>query len=238
MKNFFVLALMSVLLAGCESDAPKGGSGPQVGEVIGGIRVTERREITGAEREIGKRICQNLRTKRQKMETLGNEEVFRLRVESKTCNYQFPSMSEFSVSISRANPTDLEYESNNAPNYFKDIMTDENGVMAYFCPALLNSTSTSNEIINGNSQVRVSFVLQNNFDTIQISKHMKDANGNMSLVSTESVAIITQDAQANSKYFGIEKERTRFTKCANVNDPSYTKQTWVGANGNYPFSEL
>lgn len=238
MKKLFVLALTALMVAGCESDAPKSGGAPIVGDGIGGIVVTERRDIVGVEREVGRRICENLRSKRLKMETLGNEEMFRLKVESKTCNYQSPSISVFSVSISRANPTDIEYEANNAPNYFKDIMTDESGVMGYFCPALLDGRLVSNEIINGNSQVRVTFVTRNNYDTVLISKHMRDQNNTMSLISTESVAIITQLFQDDARYFGIEKERTRYLKCANVNDPSFTRQTWMGANSNYPFREL
>jgi hypothetical protein len=236
MKTLLIMALATVTLVGCETQ--KGGTNPNAGtgEGINGITDPGERLYSSAELVIGRRICSALKYKREKMETLTNmQEKFRFRGEVKNCNATFPNIGEFTASISNANSTDLEYEAaTTRPSYFKDVVTDQNGVMKTMCDNLNVSDSVSNQILNGSSYLRLNFLITDGYDTVQVVKKTRDANGAYPLVSTEGVAIITQSYQADAKFAGVEKERIRSVNCATPqNSISYTKQVWVSALTTY-----
>jgi hypothetical protein len=232
MKNLLLMTLVALAMTSCKDNESSQNQTPGSGEIIGNIESPAQRNFTTSEIAIGRRICGALRFKREKMETLTNlQEQFRLRGEIKNCNSPFPSIGEFSVAISNSNSAQLEYEAlSTRANYFKDVVTDRSGVVGTMCDSLSASDTVSNQALSGSSYLRVNFLIANGFDTIQISKFTRDANGSYPLISTEGISIFTQSNQVDPKFFGVEKERIRNLKCAQrAIDTSYTKQTWVSS---------
>jgi len=223
------LVLISVaLLSGCK--AAKDLS--EKVEGIGGIEQPKERNYTASELTIGRRICSALKHKRELFETVTDmQEKFRVRGETKVCDNPNPfNISEFTVAISNVSSADFEYVATTSrANYFKDVVTDQTGAMKILCDNLAKSDTVSNRMLSGSSYLTVNLLISEGYDRFDISKSSKDSSGNYKLVSTETISVITQKAQADEKFFGVEKVRIRNTTCPNSKDFSSLKQTWVSA---------
>ena len=201
-------------------------------ESIGGIEQPVERNYITSELTIGRRICSALKNKRELFEKVTNmQEKFRFRGETKLCDNPAPiNISEFTVAISNVSSTDYEYiATNERSNYFKDVVTDQNGALRMLCDNLTKSDTVSNTWLNGSSYITINLLISEGYDTFEILKKSPDSTGNYQLVSTESISVITMNSQANEKFFGVEKTRIRNSSCPNSKDFSSLKQTWVVA---------
>lgn len=199
---------------------------------IGGITPAAPRNFTNSELEIGRRICINLKKKREFFETLSNEkEQFRFRAELRNCDNGLYNTSLFVASISNANSTDLEYIAARE-NYFKDVTTDQNGIMKTVCDSLTQSDVVSNNILSANFKYAINFLIVEGFDTYQIIKAKKTATGSYDTLSAEGVSLISNKNQAPSKFLGVEKGRVRYTVC-DGNRYQTVRQTWIEAVTNF-----
>lgn len=199
---------------------------------IGGMTAPEARGLIKSELDIGRRICSNLKKKREFFETLNNEkEQFKFKAEIRNCDNEVYNSDIFIASISNANSTDLEYL---APrqNYFKDVVTDQSGVLKDMCNALSTTDNVSNTAVQGNFKYTFNFLIADNFDRYEIYKFKKTSTGTFEPLSAEAVSVIGQKIQAPTKFFGVEKERVRYTMCDGKRF-STLKQTWVEAITNF-----
>lgn len=195
---------------------------------IAGLTIPAARAMTISELDIGKRICSNLKKKREFFETLNNEkEQFRFKAELRNCNNDIYVSDSFVASISNANSTDLEYIANRN-TYFKDVVTDLSGVLKDMCTALNSTDKVSNTAVSGNFKYTFNFLIADNDDRYEIYKSKKNKDGTFSPVSAETVSVIGQKIQAPTKFFGVEKERVRYTVC-DEKGFSTMKQNWVEA---------
>ncbi len=224
---FFTLTLLTAF--SCKQ--PESLVSDDVGN-FGAIKVPKERLYTSSELVIGRRICNALKNKRELFETVTDmKEKFRVRGELTSCNQVAPyNIAEFNVAISNVSPTDLEYISESTrPNYFKDVVTDANGAMNIVCANIASSENVSNQSLSGSSYLLVSFFIEKSYDQFTVVKKNKDGAGNYKTVSAEAVAVITQANQASAKFFGVEKERIRYTACSKPDVFSSIKQTWISA---------
>lgn len=199
---------------------------------LGGITAPAPRNYTVSELEIGRRICSNLKKKREFFEKLDNEkEQFRFRAELRNCDNGLYNNDLFVASISNANSTDLEYVAMRE-NYLKDIVTDQSGVMKQMCDALIQTDNVMNTAYSGLFKYTVNFLIADGFDRFEINKSKKQTDGSYLALSAEAVSVISQKIQAPTKFFGVEKERVRYTACDGKRF-STTKQTWVEAVTNF-----
>lgn len=228
MKKTALLLLVAALL-GCKASETKlsdvdGGVGP--------IVTAKERNFTESELAIGRRICSALKNKRTLFDTLTNmQEQFRFRGELKNCNSTaIYGQNEFTTAISNVSSTEYEYVATTARvNYFKDVVTDQNGAMKSICDSLNVSNSVSNRILSGSSYLAVNLLISEGYDRFEVTKKSKDSSGNYNFVSSEGVSVITQKTQAVEKFFGVEKERVRYSACSGSKDFSTVKQTWLAA---------
>lgn len=228
MKITSFILISFIFLSGCKAAQDLS----EKTESIGGIEQPKERNYMNSELTIGRRICFALKQKRELFETISNmKEKFRFRGETKVCGNPNPSnMSEFTVAISNVSSTDFEYvATSKRSNYFKDVVTDQNGAMRVLCDNLAKSDNVSNTMLSGSSYLTVNFLISEGFDRFDVLKRSQDSTGNYSLVSTESVSVITNSFQADEKFFGVEKMRVRNTTCPDSKDYSSLKQTWVTA---------
>ncbi|MBC7714396.1 MAG: hypothetical protein H7177_13710 [Rhizobacter sp.] len=236
MKKALVLLLTLTAIAGCKGTQKSGVTDDTVSIPGVPITVPATRNYSASELVIGRRICAALKHKREYFTSLTDmQERFRFKGELKYCgNPGISNVGEFNASISNSSSTDLEYISvSTRPNYFKDILHDQNGAMKVVCENLSTSDTVSNTTLNGNSYLLVNLLIQDGYDKFEVSKRTPDAKGNMATVSSEGVTVITQQNQANAKFYGTEKERIRYTPCSGSSDFSYTKQTWLQAVTNF-----
>lgn len=228
MRKTLVAFTAIALLSGCKvtDKALSSGENPQNGGGIGPIVNPKERNFTASELVIGRRICGALKKKRELFEVLTNmQEKFRFKGELKNCESEYPhNINDFNASISNASSTDFEYVSIYSI-YFRDVVTDKTGVMRTYCDAITGSDSVSNQILSGNSYIRMNLLISDGYDRVEIVKMDK----NSKILSTEGMNIITQKTQADAKFFGVEKERVLYTACANSDKVNYTKQTWISA---------
>ena len=230
-KTSVALFLAVMVLSGCKVDGKKTPE-EQTGNV-GPITVPKERSLTTAELTIGRRICSSLKHKREFFETLPDmQQQFRFRGELKNCENPNPyNVSEFNVSISNASSSNFEYiATQTRTNYFKDVVTDQTGALNLLCTNLSASDNVSNTMLSGSSYLIVNLIIADGYDRIEISKKSKDTSGNYAVVSAETIAVISQTSQADAKFFGVEKERVRYSVCSsNPKNFSYIKQSWVTA---------
>lgn len=195
-------------------------------EGLGGMNVPGARSLIASELDTGRRICSNLKKKREFFETLNNEkEQFRFKAELRNCNNEIYNTDLFIASISNANSTDIEYIASRQ-NYFKDVVTDQNGILKDMCNALNTTDNVSNTAVSGNFKYTFNFLIADNYDRFEIYKSRKLADGKYETLSVEAVSVIGQKIQAPTKFFGVEKERVRYTACDGKRF-STMKQTWV-----------
>lgn len=231
MKKTLGLCLLVLTLSSCKMNqeiAKDDTPGP------GGLTAPAPRNFSASELEIGRRICSNLKKKREFFETLNNEkEQFRFKAELRNCNNdQYNSPNDYFVaSISNANSTDLEFIAFRE-NYIKEIITDQSGPMKQMCDDLAKSNTVANTAYSGNFKFSINFLIADGYDQFQIHKGKRLTDGTFQPLSADVISVISQKIQAPTKFFGVEKERTRYTACEGKKF-STVKQTWIEAVTNF-----
>jgi len=236
MKYLFTTIFLAATLVSCKAHKD---AATEVAQTpgVGPIQISKERIFTDSEMVIGRRICNALKNKRQLFEGLTTQnEAFRFKGEYKGCSMSFPqNLTEFTANISNATTSDLQYiaTSSRPYDYFKDVLTDQNGAMKSICENLSVSNSVSNYSLSGSSYVIVNLLISEGYDRFEVTKLSKDTNNNYKAVSSEGVNILTQTSQTIPKFFGVEKERTLYLPCSNSSQTSYNKQTWIAAVTNF-----
>ncbi len=225
-RTFFMI-LLSALILSCKFNQNKGTLNNEV-KGVGEIISTSERNFTLSELDMGRRICNNLKNKRDFFEKLTNEkEQFRLGVELSNCENSPYHYTQFIASISNANSTNPEYIANNE-NYFKDIITDQSGIIKPLCESLNQGGVVANTNILGNFKYLFNILIIDGYDTFQITKLQKNKDGVFNPMSLESISFISNVSQAKEKFFGVEKNRVRYTMCDGKNYHTQ-KQVWLEA---------
>lgn len=226
MKKTALLLLVAALI-GCKASETKVGN---IDAEIGPIKTPKERNYTASELVIGRRICAALKSKRAYFETLTDmQEQYRFRGELKNCGSTILyGQTEFTAGVSTVSSTGFEYvATTNRANYFKDVVTDQNGAMKSLCETLATTDSISNTSLNGSSYLVINLLIAEGFDRYEVTKRSRDSAGNYNFVSSEGVSVITQKTQAAEKYFGIEKDRARYSVCSGSKDFSTVRQIWL-----------
>ena len=174
----------------------------------GGISAGTERNYTNSELDIGRRICSNLKKKREFFEKLDNEkEQFKFRAEIRNCDNGIYNTDLFIASISNANSTTPEYIADRK-NYFRDVATDQSGIVKQVCDNIIQSDKVANTTYDNNFKYAVNFLIADGFDRYEVTKAKKNASGTFDRLSAEGVSLISQKIQAPIKFFGVEKDKT------------------------------
>ncbi|MGZ3787391.1 MAG: hypothetical protein ACXVLQ_02645 [Bacteriovorax sp.] len=222
--NIF-LALTVMSLTGCKIKQEVAQKEEIVG--VGGITPGIERNYTASELEISRRICSNLKKKREFFGTLNNGEQFRFRAELRNCDNGIYNADLFLADISNASSTGPEYLASR-DNYFRDVVTDQSGVIKQMCDAVIQSDKVSNVVLSDNFKYFVNFLIADGYDRFEVTKAKKNVRGGFDTISAEAVSVVGQKIQAPTKFFGVEKERARYTIC-NGSNYKTVKQTWIEA---------
>lgn len=227
--NSFLILLLSITV-GCKIKQNVADVKAKEKVDVGGIVADETRNYSTSELEVGRRICANLKKKRLFFEKLDNNaEKFRFRGEITACDGSVWYNTEFDASVTNSNSTEPEYESTRDANiYFKDVATDQSGIMKSMCETLIQSDSVPNVLYSANYRYSIKLLIADGFDTYQIIKSQKNASGNYDKLSGESVALFSQKNPGETKFYGVEKERFRNTVCEGGKVKT-VKQTWLRA---------
>lgn len=198
---------------------------------IGDMSFSPERSLMPSEVVIGRRICSALKKKRELFQTFyDRQKQFRFQGTNTDCADKKTDVS-FVASI--GNSSVLEYISNTVvANYFRDVVTDQSGAMNDLCVSLAATDNVSNIVKSGSVKYTVAFLISNNYDRYDIKKDLSDGKGGYKFSGAESISVITQSSQAPSKFFGVEKERTRYITCGN-NKYQIMGQSWKEAVGDF-----
>ncbi len=222
------LMLFSLSMTACKMNKDVGAQNDVQQEGMGAITAGRTRAYTASELTIARRICSNLKNKREFFETLSNgAEQFRFRAELRNCDNNIYNKDLFTVSIVNANGTDSEYSSNRE-NYFKDVVTDQSGILKTTCDSVIQTDNVNNVVYNGNFKYTVNFLIADGYDRYEITKSQKNSDGSYTSISSEAASIIGKKTPSTPvKFFGVEMDRVRYTRCeSSSNRFSTTRQTW------------
>ncbi|MDD4975137.1 MAG: hypothetical protein PHY93_12340 [Bacteriovorax sp.] len=199
---------------------------------IGNMTFSKERPFIKSELDIGRRICASLKQKREFFQTLyDRQERFGFQGTLVNCQGTTTLDTPFIASISNAST--LEYSATTTrENYFRDIVTDQSGAMNDICQSLLVSDSVLNTVKSGSIKYTVNFLIAENFDRYDIRKELSNGQGGYTTSGAESISVITQKFQGATKFFGVEKDRIRFTSCDGLKFQTM-RQTWKEALTNF-----
>ncbi|MBC7428989.1 MAG: hypothetical protein H7336_10280 [Bacteriovorax sp.] len=242
MKKTLIIFLTVIAIAGCKGSSTRGTSGNDNIPSLGGLTVPLIKNFTPAELVIAGRICESLEYKRNKMNQLiDNTEKFAFTGTWKPCNLTSPvDLAQYIVSISNST-ADLRYvPASSLSHTIPDVVTNVNEPIKTLCTNITASLAVSNFIQYGGADYYFKIYNISGYDTYELAKRAKNAKGTYSLVSTQSVSIITKAIpNLDIKISGIEKFRTLNTNCTGNSDFTSVSHTWVGATTAYKLpSEL
>lgn len=230
LKRTSILLISLLFIVSCKLSKKLDNSDP--GARIGNMTFSKERSFIQSEVVIGRRICAALKQKREFFQTLyDRQERFSFQGTLTDCQGTITLDSAFIASISNASA--LEYSAvTPKENYFRDVVTDQSGAMNDLCPSLGASDNVSNTVTSGTIKYTVNFLIAENYDRYDVRKELSDGKGGFTTAGAESISVITQKTQAATKFFGVEKERTRYTSCDGKKFQTM-KQTWKEALTNF-----
>lgn len=226
-----VLLLAITTLVSCKMDnASETKPGPARG-TIGGMEEPTSPMFTFAELQIGRNICANLNTKRSMLEVLRQDQSKKLvfRGNAQACGASVPHIvnNDFGAYVTLV-ATDYEFVSPNRSEYFRDIVTDQSGVMKEVCEELaVSSNSIKRQIPITNSNFIIKFLVKDSYDRVEITQYSPNSKGGYVLNNVEGISFVTTVKQGPKEYLGLEKERSRYTLCPSQKQTSYLIQTWM-----------
>ncbi|MDO9183938.1 MAG: hypothetical protein Q7U04_16095 [Bacteriovorax sp.] len=224
-KRIFALLVCLIFSASCRLSQKLGSSADNSG--VGAMRFPGPRNLVDSELKIGRRMCTALKQKQDHFQTFDDRtEQVKLQASFVDCK-NIKSSETFIATISKI--SGLQYSAiPERENYFRDVVTDQTSALATICSSVPSSDNVSNTVIIGLVKYTVVFLIENNFDRVQIKKEISDSRGNFSLSGAEAISVITNGSQAEARFMGVEQERTRLTSCEGNIFKSMT-QTWVQA---------
>ena len=227
--TFVIILFISLSTTSCKINQELKNDNAEI-EGVGGMKASPPRNFTPSELEIGRRICGNLKQKRLMFEGLPSDtEKFRFRGEVRNCFNNTANNSLFIASISNAGSSGVEYSSpGRAVNYFKDVTTDQNGIMKTLCDSLLVSDAVANTILDSNFKYSINLLINDGYDSYELIKSQKNSSGNYKSISSEKISLISNTKQASAKFIGVEKARIRYTRCEGDQFQTLS-QTWIEA---------
>lgn len=224
MNKILIGFLTLAIIAGCKQK----NKNPENEAIIDNISAPKERNFTDSELIIGRRICNTLANKRELFEKqIDEQQQIKFRGENKNCEGIVYNSADFVVKVSNASSGNLQYVALNRNNYLSEVITDQSGAMKVICGNLKVSDSVSNRVLLGSSIMAINLLISTGYDRFEITKMANDGVGNYTKVSTETINVFSQANQINSKFFGLEQERFRYTTCPGSNKSSYIKQSWV-----------
>lgn len=185
-----------------------------------------------SELEIGRRVCNALRQKREYIQShYDRQDKFRFQGTIVNCDGTKTVDSTFDAFLIGSTLQYLDSAPVPREDYFSDIVTDLSPNLKDICTSLQVSDNVSNTSKYGLAKYTARFVTDS-YDRFELKKDISDSKGVFTNSGVESVAIITKPTQAPAKFIGIEKERSRSIRCSNKSYQS-KKQVWLQAITEY-----
>ena len=195
---------------------------------IAGLEEPLQHTFKLTELKIAQRVCNSLKTKRTSLETLltttpATEIAYGFTLERKDCKNKSIEAVNITAQILLSS-NDLEFSTNESPNYFKNIITDKTAALAHICTEIFNTkTPTLEEKIISNADIILNtlyFVTlttdDKGFDTVQINTKTATSNGSFNPLSAQLISIFTDPAQvSDQRNIGVEKEHNEYIPCSN-----------------------
>ena len=231
MKNILFAVFIFITAIGCKISQKSQDN--SIRGNIGNLTFPTERTYLQSEINIGLRVCQALKKKRDYFQTFYDKtEQASLEGEMTDCQGATTTDSTFTATIGNSG-SNLEFISI-APrdNYFRDIQTDQSGALNDLCTSLIASGNVSNTVKSGSIKYTVNFLIADSYDRFDILKEVSDGKGGFTVTGAESTLLFTNTTQTSTKFIGVEKERTRYITCSG-NQVQSMKQVWKAALTNF-----
>jgi hypothetical protein len=225
-KKFIQLAFLVVLISACKM-------GQEVKEQetkdVGGIKVQEGRVFSTTEMKIIKDVCGHLKAKREYFESIDDRSLrFNFSFSNLYCSGFKVVDVLFYALISNVNSTDLEYYSTKA-DILRNVITDQTTGVKYLCDNV-EAKNLNNFYTEGTIQYSFNVLINQGYNRFEIIKSTIAKNGDKTPKVSEAIDFISNKNQGPTKYFGVEKDRTKNSVCPDGNI-STTRQFFI-SDGN------
>lgn len=208
MKNSILLGFALIMALGCKmADQKKTSDKIRPNQPIG-----DSRELTGTEKSIVKSACEALQQKRLYFESLFDDSLkFTFDISEKGCNsadYSLPN--SFEAFLRGTNSGDLELYSNYRSTYFKDIVTDQTGMVGELCSRYFDGEAFKTIIEVSGAKYRFNITKFKKYDVIESARYLNDNAPS----TIELIYVTTPEVTNEQKVVGVVYERSRLVPCA------------------------
>lgn len=222
MKKTFLIICVIGIFSACKMNAGNESSTTTKG--VGQINSQDERVFTSSEMKIIKSLCTNLKTKREYFTSLDDLTVrFKFKLDNVSCNKVSTSVAELNTRLSNTNSTYLEYYSDRT-DYLKDVITDQTPGYQYLCDNV-DAKNLNNYYSDSAYTYNFNILINQGYHRVEIVKSKMD-NGKSVTVTSEGIDFITETFQAPKNYFGMEKNRIKYSICSNGSIKSVS-QSWL-----------
>lgn len=238
MKASLLILCLSAGLISCGKLRSQRFVGVLPGGSIAGLEEPVQHTYKLSELKIAQRVCTALKTKRTVLEkgltaTPPTVITYGFALERKSCNGKVVEAKSITTEISFT-ANELDFNTLDSANYFKDVITDKTVGLDQICAAVLDPATTLDMKIISNAEIlsnRIYLVSMTTdtkaFDTIQINTKTANTKGGFDPLNTQLISVYTDPTQVSDlKNLGVEKERSQYVPC-NGREFSALKETFV-----------
>lgn len=198
--SFFVVVLVTLLLSSCDK-----GSQQEDDDIV------EGRELLEEEYQAVAKVCDSLQDKRLNFEVRGDRSLrYNYRVQERTCF----SSSDVDVRIQLifrsfiGRGDDFFWEGPRNQSYFRDVITDEAGLVSYICARYFDGSKVDNLIVRGKRKLLYKFSYNHSHGAVVINTYQRDNDSKEKLVNVEGLKIDIRP-QSSTRGHVLDREMSK-----------------------------
>lgn len=209
MKNSILVGFALIMAFGCKMADQKKTTNDRTrpNQPIG-----ESRELTGTEKSIVKSACEALQQKRLYFESLFDDSLkFTFDISEKDCNgSDYSAPNSFEAFLRGTGSGDLEFYSNYRSTYFKDVVTDQTGMLGELCSRHFDGENFKTIIEVPGAKYKFNITKFKKYDVIESARYLNDNAPS----TIELIYVTTPEVSNEQKVVGVLYERSRLVPCA------------------------
>lgn len=226
MKSSTVL-LVAIMLLGtaCKLEKEK----PKSNDSIQGYRTGDNqrpaRNFSSDEKTLGKRICRDLRFKRNQWETTAGSLNLRFSMAARTqCS---GGLMNYTLNASLENSgADLLFDANTSSPFIGEVLTDLHPGLQTICDDLLNNESeVSNTVEASGSRYQTTFYEYQSQHYALVTRFVKDSDNVWRAGIVDESTVIVVERTSDSRLIGVVNRRVRENRCVGGSGSTLVQQS-------------
>lgn len=188
-----------------------------------GDAIRAERFLNATEKQIGSRVCRDLRAKRNRWEVSRDDVRFTFNVRSRTtCSGSLTSYSLVaSVDLTGG---ELVLDTTSRSRFISEVLTDEHPALLDICDDLLaGQADVNNSIEQSGSRFQATFYEIASSHYVLLTRFLKDATGVWRAALVDESLVTVAERTGQTHLHGVVVRRAQATQCG-TNGSTYTDQ--------------